>query len=513
MGLTTSTNRAAVTPIPDDPLSSLSPSSSTPSSGVSGTYTPSAKISSASALSPRMSSTRTRQKNKVPVVRAYHASIEESSSEEQGFTASSRVDPPPASDGRKKKVATVMDEPWKELTVNLHQLVNAQPVNQFATAVPSMPSLHKQLFCHTVDLLNEYKDQQKVDKDKSLMKDAQVEMSCVLNTMSPRAVQHFVNNGENDVITRAMDRATISAFEQHACLVILSRYLQVLQQHDVQYLARKLVRDRHDLQTPYDLNEPLPEKLQKQDKVLEILQYLCQVVSSPSFVRKDASENDALIVWAHVLGLAHSNDHITLQSGERMLEASKVLRQQQATEFGDLCDAGRKVDLVFVHKGIELSNIEFKRPGISAMDITVQCRKNIRLGRCIQEQHRKYGVTDPSVIMGDVAGFVGFFYQLAKMGEVWIVGATSPSTVHLPTTEGEFEMFLESTSLAQIFNFMEHLENEAPKIKRLQERYSRETEIGSFAQAVASPRPTTPPPKRKPFDQNVTFSPRRKHSL
>ncbi|KAF9971307.1 hypothetical protein BGZ73_005765 [Actinomortierella ambigua] len=331
--------------------------------------------------------------------------------------------------------------------------------------------------------------------------------------MSPRAVQHFIDSGGNETITRAVTRAAISTFEQHACLAILPRYLQVLQEHNVQYLAWVLVRDRFELQTPYNLGDPLPETLQKQDKVLEILQYLCQIVSNPPFDNKDPSEIDALLVRAHVFGLARSNNCITLQTGERMLEASKVQRQQQAAEFGDLSDAGRKVDLAFVHKGIELSNIEFKRPGIGAMDITVQCRKNIRLGRCLQEQHREYGVQEPSVIMGDVAGFIGIFYQLAKMGEVWVAGKTSPSTVHLPTTQGELEMFLESTSLAQIFNFVEHLELEAPKIKRQQERYNRATDIGFFAQAVESPRPTTPPPKRKSFEQNVTFSPRRKHSL
>ncbi|KAG0251618.1 hypothetical protein DFQ27_008646 [Actinomortierella ambigua] len=204
-----------------------------------------------------------------------------------------------------------------------------------------------------------------------------------------------------------------------------------LQDHDVRYRARQLLRDRHELQKPYDLGEILPEEVQMKERVLVILEYLCRVVSNPPFKREDASENDALLVWAHILDLARSNDRIALQSGERMLEASKVLRQQQAAEFGDISDAGRKVDLAFVHKDIELSNIEVKKPGISTMDINVQCRKNIRLGRCIQEQHRKYGVQEPSVIMGDVAGFVGIFYQLAKMDEVWVAGTASPSKVHL----------------------------------------------------------------------------------
>jgi len=103
MGLTESTNGGAVTPIPDNPMSSSSSSSSIPSSEVS--------------------SARTRQKKKVSVVGSYRASTEEPSSEEQGFTASSGVVPPAAHGSRKSKGTTVTDEPWKELTVNLHQLV------------------------------------------------------------------------------------------------------------------------------------------------------------------------------------------------------------------------------------------------------------------------------------------------------------------------------------------------------------------------------------------------------
>lgn len=68
-------------------------------------------------------------------------------------------------------------------------------------------------------------------------------MSCVLNTMSPQAVLHFVNNGENDVIMQAVSHVAISTFEQHACLAILPPYLQVLQDHDVKYLAWQLGQD------------------------------------------------------------------------------------------------------------------------------------------------------------------------------------------------------------------------------------------------------------------------------
>ncbi|KAF9545145.1 hypothetical protein EC957_011215 [Mortierella hygrophila] len=299
----------------------------------------------------------------------------------------------------------------------------------------------------------------------------------------PRQAQEQDQGGQ--VITRAVTRAAISTFEQHTCLALLPRYLQVLQDHDVHYLARQLIRDRHELQKPYDLNDPLPEMLQRQDKVLQILLHL-----NPPLDRKGPSENDALLVWAHVFGLARSNDHIiTLQTGEQTLEASKILRQQQAAEFDDVSDPGRK--------GIEISNIEIKEPGSGAMDITVQSRKNVQLGRCLQELHRKYGEQELSVIMGYMAAD----HDRGSVGG----GTTSPSAVHLPTSQVEFEMFLKCTSLAQIFNYVEYLEHMAPKFKRQQEMYDLEKKIEFFVQAIAGPRPTTPPPKRKAFGQNVTF--------
>ncbi|KAG0219814.1 hypothetical protein BGW41_008145, partial [Actinomortierella wolfii] len=221
--------------------------------------------------------------------------------------------------------------------------------------------------------------------------------------MSPRAVQHFNNSGDNEVITRAVARTAISTFEQHACLDFLPQYLTMLKEHGVEHVELQLLRDRCELHASYSAGDPLPDTVRMKSRVLRILEYLCQVVNNPPFDINNPSENDALLVWAHVFGIARSNSSINLQTGERMLEASKALRQQQAAEFGDLSDAGRKVDLAFVHKGIELSNIEFKKAGIGAMEIAVQCRKNIRLGRCLQEQHRQYGVEDPSVVMGDVA--------------------------------------------------------------------------------------------------------------
>ncbi|KAF9899917.1 hypothetical protein BX616_002781, partial [Lobosporangium transversale] len=92
--------------------------------------------------------------------------------------------------------------------------------------------------------------------------------------MSSRAVQHFlVNEGENTV-RQAKSLIAISSFEQRRCLNTLPRYLHALKGHGAEYLGQLLSRDRYDLQKPYDLDEPLPEDIKIQDRVLEVLQYL-----------------------------------------------------------------------------------------------------------------------------------------------------------------------------------------------------------------------------------------------
>lgn len=60
-------------------------------------------------------------------------------------------------------------------------------------------------------------------------------------------------------------------------------------------------------------------------------------------------------------------------SGEKVLEASKLIKQMQSMEYGDASDSGRKVDSVFMHNDAELSNIEDS----SEQELAVQNRKNV----------------------------------------------------------------------------------------------------------------------------------------
>ncbi|KAF9979429.1 hypothetical protein BGZ75_009711 [Mortierella antarctica] len=88
-----------------------------------------------------------------------------------------------------------------------------------------------------------------------------------------------------------------------------------------------------------------------------------------------------------------------LVTGEKILDASKVLRQQQEAEYGDVSDKDRKVDLIFKYKDIELSNVEFKR----------------------------------------------LFYQVNPLREIPVAGRSSATMLYLPATSGAME------SLLQIF--------------------------------------------------------------
>ncbi|KAG0244116.1 hypothetical protein BGX31_009768 [Mortierella sp. GBA43] len=66
------------------------------------------------------------------------------------------------------------------------------------------------------------------------------------------------------------------------------------------------------------------------------------------------------------------------QLGEGMSEATKALKKDEG---------GRKVDLLFFRRNIELGNIEFKCANPRPSEIRRQHSKNIRINRAIMESH------------------------------------------------------------------------------------------------------------------------------
>lgn len=75
------------------------------------------------------------------------------------------------------------------------------------------------------------------------------------------------------------------------------------------------------------------------------------------------------------------------------------MKQMQSLEYGDVSDAGRKVDCIFMYEDIEISNVEFKNNDSSERELAVQNRKDARLARCLQEAQVGIGVKDLSVFM------------------------------------------------------------------------------------------------------------------
>ncbi|KAF9276333.1 hypothetical protein BGZ88_001799 [Linnemannia elongata] len=80
--------------------------------------------------------------------------------------------------------------------------------------------------------------------------------------------------------------------------------------------------------------------------------------------------------------------------------------------------------------------MESKRAGIAFKDMTMQCWKNIRLDRCLQEAHRTIGLSNPSIVMADIAGSVRVVYHIVPFEDIWTVERTTVDFVHLPMTEG-----------------------------------------------------------------------------
>ncbi|KAG0306838.1 hypothetical protein BGZ99_001664, partial [Dissophora globulifera] len=258
--------------------------------------------------------------------------------------------------------------------------------------------------------------------------------------------EHFSQADDADLIDDAKALSTIADFESHPSTVYL-----------------RITTDRGALSRKYMDEEHLPKEADIEDKVLRILEYL----------------------------------------GEKALKASKIMRQMQSAEYSDVSDAGRKVDCLFMMDDIELSNVEFKSPEICKKELAIQNRKNVRLTRCIQEAHVTLGIEDANVLMADVFGFVGVFYQVKPMGAIAIAGKTTSTLVQLPRTVGELEEFLEGNSLGIIWNFVSYLEQQGPRIIRAKERFNSAQVRARLSDAIASSPGGTPPPVNRTYQHNL----------
>ncbi|KAF9118303.1 hypothetical protein BGX30_004661, partial [Mortierella sp. GBA39] len=201
-----------------------------------------------------------------------------------------------------------------------------------------------------------------------------VVMSCVLNTMSERVCDHFKQLSDEDLVGQAISLCAVDDFEKHPSLSYLEKYSH---------------KEHH-----------LTGDAGVEDKVLQVLIHICCSVIRPLFHNIAPSEADCLQLWASVFGILA--EKISIHTGEIMLEASRNMREWQIAEYGDVSEAGRKVDCLSMFDGVELLSLEIKHPDISKHELAIQNKKRIRLARCIQEAHVALGVKDASVFVVDV---------------------------------------------------------------------------------------------------------------
>ncbi|KAF9897550.1 hypothetical protein BX616_005373 [Lobosporangium transversale] len=211
----------------------------------------------------------------------------------------------------------------------------------------------------------------------------------------------------------------------------------------------------------------------------------------PTAHPKNPSESDCLYLWTSIFRILM--EKIQIKTGETMLEASKVMKKLQQMEHGEVTDAGKRVNCIFVAGGIEISNIEFKRPNVSGAEVAIQNRKNVRLARCIQEGLASFGVNEPVVYMADVhvQGFTGIFYRVRPMGDIAVAGTTTEEVVNLPSTVGGLREFLEDSSLPIIWSYIAKLEAHVPALKIIKEQNEARQARRGMAKHIF--RSSTPP--------------------
>ncbi|KAG0226071.1 hypothetical protein BGW42_003930 [Actinomortierella wolfii] len=272
-----------------------------------------------------------------------------------------------------------------------------------------------------------------------------VSMSCLLNTNSNNTTEYFGKHDKH-LLQKARQLSRMPDFTSHSASTVLAEYRTCLIQHGVEGLRRKTIVDRGVLYGQFGAESLSPEAIVK-DKTLRILELLCNFILNPWFPKNDPSESDCLHLWTSVFGILVEKIQIKTCIQNYEENAAPGARRSVGT--------GRKVDCIFVAEDMEISNIEFKRPNISGTEIAIQNRKNVRQARCIQESLCSLGVQEPVVYMADVQGYAGAFYRICPMGDIAVAGATTEDMVHLPSTPGGLLEFLEDSSLAIMWNYIE----------------------------------------------------------
>ncbi|KAF9974269.1 hypothetical protein BGZ65_008820, partial [Modicella reniformis] len=174
-----------------------------------------------------------------------------------------------AQKGKSKKKTTRTEEPWHSLMICLNEIVNGAVSVTFPTPPAGMNGTHLLLFNHAVQCIDTYLKQDQQKKDPTLLKDAQVSMSCVLNTLSS-GVCTYMGDIDGELVSKAKEQAHLDGFEKHLALNYLVKYSDILQTNGIEHLRKRVIVDRGTHQAAY-MDKAMPPSAVVEDQVLEIL--------------------------------------------------------------------------------------------------------------------------------------------------------------------------------------------------------------------------------------------------
>ncbi|KAF9327588.1 hypothetical protein BG006_009120 [Podila minutissima] len=139
-------------------------------------------------------------------------------------------------------------------------------------------------------------------------------------------------------------------------------------------------------------------------RILKSLHKICEFLTSSDLEQGagDAlAEADYVQLWKTLFSIFLSQSSVYSRAGERILSSSRQVLEMLDEEIADISTTGRKADLTFKSKDLELANFEFKSHDKPETCLQLQHRKNLRLNRAIMEQLRDCHLEEPRLAFAD----------------------------------------------------------------------------------------------------------------
>ncbi|KAG0243433.1 hypothetical protein B0O80DRAFT_453663 [Mortierella sp. GBAus27b] len=405
---------------------------------------------------------------------------------------------------KRKRSVPVSVDCWHDLYLAFTKLYSGDG-RVIIPAVPSNLSPNRQaLFRLARDRMTSY--QTMVKKDLILLKDAQVAMSCLVNLICPSTYQYF----ENEFLIKAYDVCMDASFDQHQQVISwLSKYRDLMDATgDPSVVRDEALIDRGDIAAQRRKLGITTRSLH--EKVLEVVEQVCNLVTERPFGDVGAlSENDCLNAWTNIFQTLIPQG-LTLHTGETSLNSTKSVQHELMDEYHDEgSETGRRVDLRFCYGSIEIANLGLKSPTQRGTARAKQNRKNLRLGRRIQMNLERLGVSSPQILCGDIAGFMGIFTQIVKVDDVFVANKITEHVATLPTTKASLKNFLDGSTLSCILNFLDRTEKLGIRAEEAAEGYQAQENEAEFVEDLEYDQI----PEHnfsKSFDQTVISTPKKK---